>query len=206
MKIFGCLFLLFAIHSVWADSPEYDQLSQRLANLNDISAEFVQHTFDGKGSLLQTQQGKLKLKRPNKFLWNSAEPFEQLLISNGDILWQYDADLEQVTEQKLNKKLSSTPALLLSGNTKEISQEYDIYSEKLQDEDHFVLIPKQKDVLFDRLRLEFDASGLLARMVIKDEVGQKTIVRLQNIMKNQNLKDEDFEFKAPPGVDVIRNQ
>lgn len=186
-------------------SPEYDQLSKKLANLDDVKSGFVQHTFDGKGSLLQTQQGQLSLKRPNKFLWQSEEPYAQLLISNGETLWQYDADLEQVTEQKLNQKLSATPALLLSGDTEKISQEYEIYSETLQDESHFVLIPKQQDLLFDRLRLEFNELGLLARMVIKDEVGQKTIIRFQNIQTNQNLSNDAFNFEIPPGVDVIRN-
>lgn len=201
--LFICAYILSS--SAFASSPEYDRLSQKLSNLDDVKAGFVQHTFDGKGALLQTQQGQLSLKRPNKFLWKSEEPYAQLLVSNGVMLWQYDADLEQVTEQKLNQKLSATPALLLSGDTKKISQEYDIYSETLQDEEHFVLIPKQQDVLFDRLRLEFNSNGLLNRMVIKDEVGQKTIIRLQNVQTNQNLSDEVFNFKIPSGVDVIRN-
>ena len=198
-----CLFLSVSSYSV---SPEYQLLSDKLAKLNDVKSKFVQHTFDGKGALLQTQQGVLSLKRPNKFVWKSEEPFEQLLVSNGYMLWQYDADLEQVTEQKLNQKLSATPALLLSGDTKQISTEYDIYSENLQNEQHFVLIPKQQDVLFDRLRLEFDSRDLLTRMIIKDEVGQKTIIRLQDIQTNQGLEDAAFEFIVPDGVDVIRNQ
>lgn len=206
MKYISIVLLSVLAMLSFADNPEYERLSEKLSNLNDISAQFVQHTFDGKGALLQTQKGQLSLKRPNMFRWQSDEPYEQLLVSNGDMLWQYDADLEQVTEQKLNKKISATPALLLSGNTTEISNEYDIYSEQLQNEDHFVLIPKQQDVLFDRLRLEFNSNSMLTRMIIKDEVGQKTIIRLQEIKKNQGLSADSFSFTAPEGVDVIRNQ
>jgi outer membrane lipoprotein carrier protein len=205
MKYILCAILLLS-NLAMAQNPEYEALAENLKKLNDVSADFVQHTFDGKGVLLQTQKGKLSLMHPNKFRWESLEPYAQLLVSNGETLWQYDADLEQVTIQTLNKNLSATPALLLSGNAGQIASEYDIYSETLQDEQHFVLIPKQVDVLFDRLRLEFNAKKMLERMVIQDEVGQKTIIRFQNIKSNKNLKSSDFEFKAPDGVDVIRSE
>lgn len=205
MKYFNLLWL-FACITVFAQNPEYQNLSNNLKRLDNIQAEFVQHTFDGKGALLQTQAGSLALKHPNKFRWSSKEPYAQLLISNGETLWQYDEDLEQVTIQALNKKLSATPALLLSGSTEQIASEYDIYSEKLQEEEHFVLIPKQVDALFDRLRLEFNADRLLTRMVIQDEIGQKTIIRFQAITNNRSLKDADFVFEVPAGIDVIRNE
>lgn len=205
MKYFNFLWLFICL-TAFAQNPEYQNLSSNLKRLDNIQAEFVQHTFDGKGALLQTQAGSLALKHPNKFRWSSKEPYAQLLISNGETLWQYDEDLEQVTVQALNKKLSATPALLLSGDTGQIANEYDIYSEKLQDEEHFVLIPKQVDVLFDRLRLEFNAEHLLTRMIIQDEVGQKTIIRFQNIKSKKTLSDADFVFDIPAGIDVIRNE
>ena len=181
-------------------------LSDYLQGMNNIEAEFVQHTFDGKGTLLQTQKGILHLKRPNKFRWQSQSPFEQLLLSNGETLWQYDEDLEQVSIQKLDQRLSVTPALLLTGNVKTIAQEYEVYGEALDAEYHFVLIPKRTDTLFDRLRLEFDGNKLLSRMVIKDEVGQKTIISLQKVRQSDQLLDSLFEFNIPSGIDVIRAQ
>ncbi len=203
-------FLLLAVcffTSVTAQAVESTViLSGYLQGMNNIEAQFVQHTFDGKGALLQTQKGKLHLKRPNKFRWQSQSPFEQLLLSNGESLWQYDEDLEQVSIQKLDQRLSVTPALLLTGNVKTIAQEYEVYGEELDAEYHFVLIPKRTDTLFDRLRLEFDGNKLLSRMVIKDEVGQKTIIRLQDVKQSDQLKDSLFEFNIPPGIDVIRAQ
>ncbi|MEY8203659.1 MAG: outer membrane lipoprotein chaperone LolA [Bermanella sp.] len=196
--------LLSAVSIQAADSTVI--LSDYLRGMNNIEAQFVQHTFDGKGALLQTQKGSLQLKRPNKFRWQSQSPFEQLLLSNGETLWQYDEDLEQVSIQPLDQRLSVTPALLLTGNVKSIAQEYEVYGEALDSEYHFVLIPKRHDTLFDRLRLEFDGNKLLSRMVIKDEVGQKTIIRLLNVKQAQVLDDSQFEFTIPPGIDVIRAQ
>lgn len=198
--------LVFAGSAHGANSPEYSQLSGFLNKLNGLSAQFVQHTFDGKGVVLQTQKGQMKLKFPNMFRWQSTEPYEQLLVSNGKTLWQFDQDLEQVTIQKLDQRLSATPALLLSGSHENIAKEYDVYAETLQDEHHFVLIPKSKDVLFDRLRFEFIKNGTLNRMVIKDETGQKTIIRLLASQYETGLSAKEFEFEVPEGIDVIQSE
>lgn len=197
---------LFSCSAYASNAPEYSQLSGFLKKLDGLSAQFVQHTFDGKGVVLQTQKGLMKLKFPNMFRWQSTEPYEQLLVSNGKTLWQFDQDLEQVTIQKLDQRLSATPALLLSGSHKDIAKEYDVYAEKMQAEHHFVLIPKSKDVLFDRLRFEFLANGGLNRMVIKDETGQKTIIRFLSSKYESSLAAKEFEFEVPDGIDVIQSE
>ncbi len=196
---------LFAL-SLKAHAEDVVVLSDYLKAMDNVTGEFVQHTYDGKGALLQTQKGTLHLKRPNKFRWKSEQPFEQLLLSDGNTLWQYDEDLEQVSIQKLNQKLSVTPALLLTGNVKTIAQEYDVFGEKLDKEYHFVLIPKGNETLFDRLRLEFDEDKLLSRMIIKDEVGQKTTLNLLNVVRDSEMKDSLFTFNIPEGIDVIRSE
>jgi outer membrane lipoprotein carrier protein len=206
---FASLAVLFACTSSFAseaDSPDTQLLTSFLNGIDNIVAEYVQHTHDGNNSLLQTQKGRLSLTRPNKFKWESYAPYEQVLVSNGSTLWQYDPDLEQVTIQKLDNRLSSTPVLLLSGNSKDVSKEYDVYSEKLQDEYHFVLIPKRTDTLFDRLRLEFNPEKVLRRMVIKDEVGQKTVITLSGVKKLTNITPETYEFIVPEGTDIIKSQ
>ena len=205
LKIIVCC-TLFSCSAYASNAPEYTQLSGFLKKLDGLSAQFVQHTFDGKGVVLQTQKGLVKLKFPNMFRWHSTEPYEQLLVSNGKTLWQFDQDLEQVTIQKLDQRLSATPALLLSGSHKDIAKEYDVYAEKMQAEHHFVLIPKSKDVLFDRLRFEFLANGELNRMVIKDETGQKTIIRFLSSKYESSLAAKEFEFEVPDGIDVIQSE
>jgi len=201
------VFIAFLLHSLCSfASSDADKLSTFLENLDGIKAQFVQHTFDGKNTLLQTQKGLVQLKRPNNFRWESTGHYAQLLLSNGTTLWQYDEDLEQVTIQPLDLRLSATPALLLAGNVQDISKEYDVYGERLGKENHFVLIPKRKDALFDRLRLEFDSQKRLLRMVIKDEVGQKTIIRLSDLVIIPQMPDSLFNFSVPHGVDIIRSE
>lgn len=188
------------------NSQDSELLLNYLEGIDNLKANFVQQTIDGNQNLLQTQEGALSLSRPNKFKWQSHAPYEQVLVSNGTTLWQFDPDLEQVTIQKLDQRISSTPVLLLSGDSSSISKEYEVYSESMQQEMHFVLIPRRNDVLFDRLRLEFSASKALVRMIIKDEVGQKTVISLSNHKQVAMIQASEYEFTPPDGVDVIKSQ
>ncbi|MFT6325698.1 MAG: outer membrane lipoprotein carrier protein [Crocinitomicaceae bacterium] len=186
--------------------PDAQRLAVYLSSINNLEANYVQHTHDGNNDLLQTQKGKMFLTRPNKFKWISEAPYEQVLVSNGETLWQYDPDLEQVTVQKLDGRLSSTPVLLLSGDAEMVSEEYEVYGETIQDEQHFVLIPKRNDALFDRLRLEFNSAKQMFRMVIKDEIGQKTVINLSNQKTIIGIAENFYEFVIPEGIDVIESQ
>lgn len=180
-----------------------EKLQALLKKMPSITANFVQHSFDGKGGLLQTLEGELKAKVPGKFRWKTAPPYEQLMVTNGETLWLYDEDLEQVTVQPLDKRVEATPALLLTGELEQINQAYDVFSEQLQKEMHFVLLPKTPDALFDRLRLEFGENQALRRMIIKDEIGQKTILSFSQVVLNPKISDDDFVFVVPEGIDVI---
>lgn len=193
------------VNSAWADEMAIERLHALLKPLANVEATFVQHNFDGKGSILQTMKGVLKAKTPGKFRWETADPFQQLLVTDGETLWLYDQDLEQVTEQPLDKRVIATPALILSGELNQIDEAYEVYGEQLQNEWHFVLIPRSQDVLFDRLRLEFDSQQMLSRMTIKDEVGQKTVLSFRDVKVSATLPDSLFTFIAPKGVDVIKN-
>lgn len=56
-------------------------------------ATFVQRVFDSTGALVQESSGELRFSRPGKFKWHYFEPYEQLLVGDGDFLWVYDLDL-----------------------------------------------------------------------------------------------------------------
>lgn len=198
-----CMLATSAYGSNTENNSDIEKLQKRLKGMSSITADFVQHSFDGKGGLLQTLDGKLKAKAPGKFYWKTNPPYEQLMVTDGKTLWLYDEDLEQVTIQPLDKRVEATPALMLSGELDQINQAYDVYGEALQTEWHFVLIPKTPDALFDRLRLEFNEQNTLQRMIIKDEIGQKTILTFSNVASQVQLSDDLFSFTPPEGVDVI---
>ncbi|MFT8175919.1 outer-membrane lipoprotein carrier protein LolA, partial [Salmonella enterica] len=82
-------------------------------------------------------------------------------------------DLEQVTIQELDQRLTHTPALLLSGDVSTISENFEVSHKEAGDVVDFTLKPKAKDTLFDNLRLSF-RGGVINDMQLIDSVGQRT--------------------------------
>lgn len=201
--------LLLAVLAVAAipayadDEAAVQKLTQLLNQAQTITARFSQLTLDGGGTQLQETAGELALKRPGLFRWHTDEPQEQLLVSNGEKVWLYDPDLMQVTIQKLDQRLTHTPALLLSGDVSEIRQNFAITFKEAGDVVDFTLKPKASDTLFDSLRLSF-RKGVINDMQLIDSVGQRTNILFLSVKMNPVVDAKQFTFEVPAGADVIQ--
>jgi outer membrane lipoprotein carrier protein len=178
------------------------RLTGLLNQAETLTGRFSQLSLDGSGTQLQETSGELALKRPGQFRWHTDAPMEQLLVSNGKKVWLYDPDLEQVTIQELDQRLTHTPALLLSGDVSTISENFEVSHKEAGEVVDFTLKPKAKDTLFDNLRLSF-RNGVINDMQLIDSVGQRTNILFMGVKMNQPLKADLFTFEIPEGADVI---
>ena len=185
------------------DEVAVQRLTELLNQAQTINARFSQLTLDGSGTQLQETAGQLALKRPGLFRWHTDAPMEQLLVSNGEKVWLYDPDLEQVTIQTLDQRLTHTPALLLSGDVSKISENFEISHSESGNVVDFILKPKSKDSLFDSLRLSF-RNKVLNDMQLIDSIGQRTNILFLGVKMNEALDDGLFTFDIPEGADVIQ--
>ncbi|AEF22301.1 outer membrane lipoprotein chaperone LolA [Pseudomonas fulva] len=185
------------------DEAAVKRLTELLNQAQTITARFSQLSLDGSGTQLQETAGELALKRPGLFRWHTDQPMEQLLVSDGKQVWLYDPDLEQVTIQSLDQRLTHTPALLLSGDVSQIRENFEITFKEGGSVVDFILKPKAKDTLFDSLRLSF-RNGVLNDMQLIDSIGQRTNILFMSVKMNQPLDDKQFRFDIPEGADVIQ--
>ena len=179
------------------------RLSDLLGKAETLSGRFSQLTLDASGTHLQEATGQMELKRPGLFRWHTDAPLEQLLVSNGQQVWLYDPDLEQVTIQQLDQRLTHTPALLLSGDVSKIGENFTIEFKEAGDVVDFILRPKARDTLFDTLRLSF-RGGLINDMQLIDNVGQRTNILFLGVKMNPPIPASQFTFEVPAGADVIQ--
>lgn len=201
--------LLLSVLSVTSVAVAADEevavqrLTELLNQAQTIEARFSQLTLDGGGTQLQETTGQLALKRPGLFRWHTDAPMEQLLVSNGEKVWLYDPDLQQVTIQTLDQRLTHTPALLLSGDVSKIQENFDISHNEGGNVVDFILKPKSKDTLFNSLRLSF-RNQVLNDMQLIDSIGQRTNILFLNVKMNEPQDDAQFTFEIPAGADVIQ--
>ncbi|MEH6470820.1 MAG: outer membrane lipoprotein chaperone LolA [Halopseudomonas sp.] len=201
MKSFVLMCSMLLCSASYAETA-VQNLNRLLSDVSSLSATFEQLVLDGTGVRLQQVQGEMTLARPGRFSWRSEEPFPQLLVSNGQTLWLYDQDLEQVTRQPVDQKLSNTPALLLSGDLDSLQQTFDVQGPLEGDSGVYRLRPISDDALFVVMRIRFE-QGVPVEMQLEDNLGQKTSIHFSNILINPEVEDALFEFQVPAGVDLI---
>ncbi|HEB29048.1 MAG TPA: outer membrane lipoprotein chaperone LolA [Porticoccus sp.] len=200
------MFLVLSSLTVAAESSAVQQLSAQLSNMNSLSAHFTQTIKDSRGELLQEASGTLTVKRPRRFYWRTEQPYEHLVVTDGNLLWLYDIDLEQITKQKFTPDLDKAPALLLSGEVEEISQQYTIeLTDRADKVLHFTLLPKSEDSLFKQLTITF-SDRLLSAMSLQDSFDQLTTISFTAVKLNPEVPDTLFQFTAPDGIDVISDE
>lgn len=89
-----------------------EQLIELLAGFTAIRANFVQK--ESRGDTVQT--GSFVLSKPNRFRIESSAPLSQTMVSDGESLWTYDRDLEQIIINSLDTRAAEIPMLLLQPN------------------------------------------------------------------------------------------
>jgi len=202
--------LLFVAGSLQAngkDSVDHAAaLSEQLAEYSSFQASFTQYLVDGSGSRVQESKGELKARRPGYFYWRTDPPMEQVIVADGKEVTVYDPDLLQASVYAMEQQLSSTPALLLSGEVLDLDESFTIRHEKIDDRsEQFTLIPKQPDSLFLELRLLF-VDGVLDEMRLHDSLEQRSVLMFDDVVLNEEIDDDAFELEFGDEVDVIREQ
>jgi outer membrane lipoprotein carrier protein len=181
------------------------QLRAFLAETVTFEARFSQVLLEADSPRAQVSEGSFYLHRPQRFRWDYTSPVPQLVVADGAHLWLYDPDLEQVTVRRLDDGLSSTPAMLLSGDGV-LEDSFRIGAAYREDGlDWVELAPLSDAADFGGVRVGFDA-GRLASMELIDALGQTTVIRFSDVKVNQPLDAELFQFSPPDGVDVIRDE
>jgi len=199
----ACGLLLFVPAILQAEqAPPY--FTDFFTGLLTLQADFDQQVVDGNRQLLQSSQGHMWIMRPGRFRWNYETPYKQQLVADGERLWSYDEDLEQVTVQPASKVLTSTPAMLLSGD-KPLETVFSIKETSTTPGDQRVtLVPKTDDSNVIQLQVHF-SNKLLTHIDAEDSFGNTTIFSFSNLERNPKLDENLFTFTPPAGADVIGN-
>lgn len=179
-----------------------DRLRAFVRETQTARAQFTQTVVDKNGRAMQSANGTFELSRPGKFRWYVEKPYKQLLVGDGQRVWVFDEDLNQVIVRKVGDALGGTPAALLSGN-QDVEKAFEWRD--LPDADGLEWLgatPLAKDAAFTEIRIGFDARGLAALEVV-DAFGQKSVVRFTNVERNPKFAPDTFRFSPPKGADVI---
>jgi len=191
--------LVFSALTQTASANATKEVSDLLSRYGSFSGVFEQTLVNDKGESIQRSSGEFKIKRPGLFRWETFNPFPQLLVSDLETLWLFDPDLEQVTIRSFSSQVSQSPALLLSGNAKDIALNYEV--SEIEAGERYLLVPKDSST-FTQMELQF-AQQTLQKIIVLDSLAQTTTFNFSDIKTGQEFAPSIFSFEVPEGVDVL---
>lgn len=161
---------------------------------------------DGRAARTKKSSGSFEFSRPGRFKFVYKKPFEQFIVADGQILWLYDVDLNQVTARKQAQALGSTPAALIASASDMSALQADFNLTAVPDSEGLEWVqasPKATDSSLQYVRVGFKGADLAA-LDILDSFGQLSSMRFTTLQSNVALESNSFAFKPPVGADLIR--
>lgn len=161
---------------------------------------------DGQAARAKTSTGTFEFARPSRFKFIYKKPFEQSIVADGQTLWLYDVDLNQVTARKQSQVLGATPAALIASAADLRALQADFTLANAPDKDGLEWVtatPKTKDGQVQSVRIGFRADAL-ASLEILDSFGQTSRMSFTGFQANAAFDAAAFQFKPPVGADVVR--
>jgi outer membrane lipoprotein carrier protein len=194
--------LLLAAGAAHADAV--DALRDFVREAKSGRAAFTQVVTSPDGAKKKTSSGSFEFARPNRFRFAYSKPYEQVIVGDGERVWLYDVDLQQVTVRPMDQALGATPAALLAGT--QLDRDFELKAQpSSQGLDWVQATPKTKNesIGFQSLRVGFKGKALAALELV-DSFGQRSMLSFNELATNPALPPETFRFTPPKGVDVLR--
>lgn len=173
-----------------------------------FSADFYQESTLKAMNIVDTAEGNLKVKRPGMMRWEYVSPDPQVIITDGDRLWIYRPEDNQVM-------LGNAPAFFKDGkgagflsDMKILRAKFTIFLETGEfpgGEDYRLkLFPEDQSLELASIILVVDSETYLIKNIVTYNVYEdETRIRMTNYQFDAQFDDAMFNFIIPPGVDIL---
>lgn len=200
------LFSLLICLPLLAQASALEQFKAFVAGSKSARGEFTQRMVKEEGGKMRvssTASGVFLFARPGKFIWTYQKPYEQILQADGEKLFIYDKDLNQVTIKILGNAIGTSPAAILFGSN-DLEKNFTLSEGGLREGIEWLqAIPKAKDTSFEKIGIGLK-DGVPVAMELRDSFGQISLLSFTKFEKNPSLPANQFHFTLPKGADVLQ--
>jgi len=179
------------------------QVEKKYHSLKSLSMDFIKiirsEVFETESKI----KGKMILKNPDKFIIQTKG---ETIVCDGEFVWTYSVENKQVIKNLVDRSENIfKPNQYLSNFRSE-------YIPRLEGEEKInrtkcfklLLSPKKEGVFIKRMTIWVDKQNLLAKKLeYKDSNDNEVTLIFQHIKTNRKIKDSEFIFQTPPGVEEL---
>lgn len=202
------------LSSKTASPPDASRLSldevikkvEKHYSVSGFFAHFSQTSSIKAMEITDSASGRAFFKRSGKMRWEYETPDRQMIITDGETLWVFRPEDNQVMIGKAPSFFEGGKGFSFLSDMKVIKQKFSMVLEKETEEDFWVLklLPKEKtyDIVEIYLwisRKTFD----VVKILTYNSYGDETRIVFNNIQLKQNLDDSLFSFEVSEGVEVL---
>jgi outer membrane lipoprotein carrier protein len=181
------------------------KLQTRYDTTKDFTADFTQAVEAATLGKALESSGQVFFKRPGRMRWEFLEPEKQTIVADGQTLWVYQPEHNQVLKTPFRAAFqSATPVSFLFG-VGELSKDFDpsLVTSPGAGIIRLKLVPKQEREI-GVLVLDVDPQTYdIAAAEVTDPLGNVTRLKFSNLKRDVGLADSKFAFTTPPGTDVV---
>lgn len=192
------------------------KLQSSYKQAGSVAADFTQEVYQASLARTKTSQGSLKLSKPNFVRWETEAPEASVMVSDGRKVSYFTPDARgkgkgQVIERKAGE-LERQPIFRILTGSSPLDKEFTL--EKQEDiagvnpEAKITVVtlkPKKPMGDLERAKLKVNSKYLIEELILEAQSGNTTKITLQNQTLGAKLPGALFQFKAPPGTEVVKN-
>lgn len=173
--------------------------------------QFTQSVPAAEGQFRQQQagqaerRGRFAFQRPGQFAWLTDIPFEEALVSNGDVLLHYDPELQQLTERSAASALVGSPIAVLFGQ-ESLHRHFTLQTllqspvPSQQALRWLRLLPLQSNSGFVHVDIGINDANHPVVLHVLDAFQQHSTIVLESFSVRKRLSADRFHLEVPSGV------
>ncbi|MEG8946028.1 outer membrane lipoprotein chaperone LolA [Rosettibacter firmus] len=174
------------------------KIQNKFNTISDFTASFIQYDCTSSMKNSSAIQGKILYKKKNKFI---VELKNQVIISNGEIIWNYNKKQKQVIISNLNDEPNTYSIEKIIYNYPSLCNIR--YLKKELDEDVIELLPKEGMLDIKNIKIWKDKNDFISKLEITDIGDMCYRIHFKDILINQNITDSKFTFNPPKGIHIV---
>jgi outer membrane lipoprotein carrier protein len=203
LAYFAAFGLLGLLQPAPALAGGIEQLREFSKTTRTARGEFQQKTLKASGQIAESTSGRFAFSKPGQFRWEVRAPFEQLMVADGEKIYFFDKDLNQVTVRKISDSLGASPAAILFGDG-DLAETFELKESGSRDGLEWIEAkPKSKEAGFELINIGLRA-GKPDAMEVIDSFGRRTQFAFKQLESNPKIAVDQFKFVAPAGAEIVQ--
>lgn len=187
------------------DRALLNRVQKLVDNTKTMEADFVQQVM-GSGSDNQESRGHFSAAHPGRFRWDYQAPSEQLIVSDGNVVWYYEPDLKQATRSNVDHIRDTPAGFFTAGGPIDDSFAWEVATGTTWPGPALRLTPKRETSIREITVALHIAKDKILGLEVVDNLGTHSLIVFDNLVVNHPIPNERFNFSPPAGVDVVEDK